>query len=210
MSRMIIIVNWTLSPESIITAWIPKDLHNSQPYTKIKACYTGHTTGEIIDNRLEVLYEYKINVTNLSKIIDNEWDRFDVYWQGYYNNHLLAFDFCTRNKNTKYNIQTIEELDGILSALSTPAATSTPAYTSIPIESSSYADTDATTTITTSTTYIHNGSSSSSLLNNNENQKYHHYHKFKVSEGIVLCEHCGSTPANLIYDVDGRLPSCMG
>ena len=210
MSRIIIVVNWTLSPESIITAWIPKDLHNSKSYKKIKACYTGHTTGEIIDNRLEVLYEYKINVTNLSKIIDNEWDRFDVYWQGYYNNHLLAFDFCTRNKNTKYNIQTIEEIDGILSALSTPAATFTPAYTSIPIEeSSSYTDTDATTTITTSTTYIHNGSSSS-LLNNNENQKYHHYHKFKVSEGIVLCEQCGSTPANLIYDVDGRLPSCMG
>jgi hypothetical protein len=130
-----------------------------------------------------------------------------VYWQGYYNNHLLAFDFCTRNKNKKYNIQTIEELDGILSALSTSAAT----FTSIPIESlssSSCTETETTTTITTSTTYIHNGSSS--LLNNNENQKHHHYHKFKVSEGIVLCEHCGSTPTNLIYDVDGRLPSCMG
>ena len=204
MSRNIIIVNWTLSPDSIITAWIPKDLHNSQPYTKIKQCYTGHTTGEIIDNRLEVLYNYNVPVTNLSKIIDNECDRFDVYWQGYYNNHLLTFDFCTRNKNLKYNIQTIQEIDGIVSALS--RSTFIPSEA---IESSSCTDTYTTTTITTTntTTYIHNGLSSSVNITKNH---VRNYHKFKVSEGIILCEQCGSTPANLIYDINGRLPSCIG
>jgi hypothetical protein len=186
-SRVIIIVNWTLSPENIITAWIPKDLHISQPYTKIKSCYTGRTTGEIIDNRLEVLYEYKMQVTNLTKIKDDDCDNChnchncDVYWQGYYNNHLVAFDFSTRNKNLKYNIQTIQEIDGIVSASSMSKIT--------PIVET---DTITTTTTTTTTTTSHR------------------YHKFKLSECIVLCEQCGYTQADLIYDIDGRLPSCVG
>ena len=114
MTRVIILINWTLSPEYSLHAWVPKDLHISQPYTKIKECYTGRTTGEIIDNRLEVLYEYKVGVTNLSKIIDNDYDTDDVYWQGYHNNYLVAFDFCTRNKKKKYLTFIMNYIDSII------------------------------------------------------------------------------------------------
>jgi len=201
MSRIIIIVNWTLSPESIITAWIPKELHMLQSYTKIKECYTGRTTGKLIDNRLEVQYEYKIPVTNLAKMIDNDYDKCDVYWQGYYNSHLVAFDFCTRSKNKKYASQTIEEIDGIVAASSGST-----------VESSAELElVESYTTITTTT--IHHGSSAfmdRDRDRDRDRDKKHYSHKFKVSEGIILCEQCGSTPANLIYDIDGLLPSCVG
>jgi len=226
MNSVIIVINWTLSPDYILYAWIPKDLHISQPYTKIKECYTGRTTGEIIDNRLEVLYEYKVYVTNLSKIIDNDYDNNDVYWQGYHNNYLVAFDFCTRNKNKKYSIQTIEEIDGIvrasLKSMQIPPPTPISSSSTSITEPTIITTTHTTTTHTTTTHYtnnnccnLYNPSEDSFTLppNGNKNNK-RRYHKFKISEGIVVCKRCGSTPSNLIetfgYDVDGRLPSCIG
>ena len=212
-TRVIIIVNWTLSYDSIIHAWIPKDLHISQPYTKIKSCYTGRTTGEIIGNRLEVLYEYKLQVTNLIKIKEedcNNCDNCDVYWQGYYNNHLVAFDFSTRNKNLKYNIQTIQEIDGIVRASSMSKLTP---IVDNDTDTISNITTTSTTTSTTTTTTTSTTTTTTTSDNISKNHK-HHYHKFKLSESIVLCEQCGYTPEELVktigYDVDGRLPSCTG
>ena len=168
------VINWTLSPEYIIYAWIPKELHKTHTYKPIKECYTGITTGKIIDNRLEILYKYKIPVTNLSKIMDNEYDNSDVYWQGYYNTIIIEFDFATRNKNKKHNIQTIQEIDGIISNYILQT------HSSIPSTSNHNEEIIITTTTTANNA-------------NNANN-----HKFKMSEGIILCEKCGFTQSYLI------------
>jgi len=188
------IINWTLSPEYIIYAWIPKELHKSRTYNSIKECYTGITTGEIIDNRLEILYKYNIPVTNLSKIMDNDYDNSDVYWQGYYNKTKVEFDFATRNTNKKYNIQTIQEIDGIIRNYILQSQSYTPMVE----------ETIITTTTTTTTT-----------TNKNITNTYQ-THKFKMSEGVILCEKCGFTQSYLIetinYDIYpyGKLTSCIG
>lgn len=184
------VINWTLSPEYIIYAWIPKELHKSHTYNPIKKCYTGITTGEIIDNRLEILYKYNIPITNLSKIMDNAYDNSDVYWQGYYNKTIVEFDFATRNKNKKYNIQTIQEIDGIIR--------------NYILQSQSYTPMVEETIITTTTT------------TNKNNTNTYQSHKFKMSEGVILCEKCGFTQSYLIetinYDIYpyGKLTACIG
>ena len=187
------IINWTLSPEYIIYAWIPKELHKSRTYNSIKECYTGITTGEIIDNRLEILYKYNIPVTNLSKIMDNDYDNSDVYWQGYYNKTSIEFDFATRNKNKKYNIQTIEEIDGIIRNYILQS------------QSQSYTPMVEETIITTTTT-----------TTNKNNTNTYQSHKFKMSEGVILCEKCGFTQSYLIETINyniypyGNLTACIG
>jgi len=195
------VINWTLSHEYIIYAWIPKELHKSRTYNSIKECYTGITTGEIIDNHLEILYKYNIPVTNLSKIMDNDYDNSDVYWQGYYNKTSIEFDFATRNKNKKYNIQTIEEVDGIIRNYILQTQSSTPSMTSI-IE-----ETIITTTTTTTTS-----NKNTNAINTNTYQS----HKFKMSEGVILCEKCGFTQLYLIEHINNniyhysKLTSCIG
>jgi len=188
------VINWTLSPEYIIYAWIPKELHKSHTYNPIKECYTGITTGEIIDNRLEILYKYNIPITNLSKIMDNNYDNSDVYWQGYYNKTIVEFDFATRNKNKKYNIQTIQEVDGIIRNYILQS------------QSQSYTPMVEETIITTTST----------TTDNKNNTNTYQSHKFKMSEGVILCEKCGFTQSYLIetinYDIYpyGKLTACIG
>lgn len=110
-NNRIIIIDWTLYENGIVNTWLTKEM--TKKHNVIKQFYTGRTTGDYDSKNsiFNILYEYNIPLSNLSKIEENENG---VAWKGYSNNCWFEFDFNTRKQNMKYHIQTKEEIDNII------------------------------------------------------------------------------------------------
>lgn len=176
--------NWFLANNGIITAWVPKAQHCSKAHEPLKHCHTAGRTSSFMkpgdmaqpDNmampgdtakQLSIEYEYTIPLSGMKKISDDVWCGFyqQVYVEFAFANHKQA-QVLGINQFMNIGKQTREEIDAIVARLAVPEYKKT---------------------------------------------TKHRFHNFRVSAGLVLCNQCGEFLADIKKQKQGEtLPACLG